>query len=209
MKKRLAITAIALSLAALLAVGASLAYLFVETKSVKNTFTYGDIKIDLWESQLKADGTLDTSVKLSAKTADQAQSGYKMIPGNNIAKDPTVLVEAGSEACWLFVEIVESDNFDDFMTYAIADGWTALAGESNVYWRLVETTGTPYAVLRGNEIHVNEGVLKTALNALTNETMPTLTFTAYAVQKANVADAAAAWAIAENDGASVTTAVGG
>ena len=65
-----------------------------------------------------------------------------------------------------------------------------------VYYRDVPAAAadTSFDVLAGNQVTVNTGVTKTQLNALTENTQPKLTFTAYAVQKDNVADAAAAWA---------------
>ena len=164
-----------------ISISATLAYLFVETTPVENTFEYGDINI-----------TLDESEDLD----------LKMIPGNTITKDPTVTVLKDSEACWLFVKIGESTNFDDFMTYEIADGWTALPGETNVYYREVPATeaDTEFAVLKDNKVLVKATVLKTELNALTEGTMPTLTFTAYAVQKDNVTSVADAWKLVGTKG---------
>lgn len=196
MKKKGIVIVLAMLLALCIGVGATLAFITVETQSIKNTFTYGDINIDLWEHKINADGlTLGTEV---IKTS---QSGFKMIPGNTIAKDPTVTVKAGSEACWLFIEIVKDNNFDYFMTFEIAggsDGWTALDGYTGVYYRAVGAvdTDTDFPVLKGNQVSVKNTVLKTDLNALSDTTLPTLTFTAYAVQQANVADATTAWEIA-------------
>ena len=184
MKKKLLIAVAAMALIVACVVGGSLAYLFVGTAPVVNTFEYGDINITLTESE-----NLD----------------LKMIPGSDIEKDPVVTVSANSEACWLFVKIEESANFDTFMTYEIDDGWTQGNGTdipADVYYRDVPATedDTEFAVLKDNKVLVKASVLKTDLNALTESTMPTLTFTAYAVQRANVADAAAAWAIAQNNG---------
>ena len=180
MKKGL-ILIIAVMTVVCISISATLAYLFVETNSVKNTFEYGDINI-----------TLDESKGLD----------LKMIPGNTITKDPAVTVLKDSEACWLFVKIDKSANFDDFMTYEIADGWTALPGETNVYYREVPATeaDTEFAVLKDNEVLVKATVLKTELNALTEGTMPTLTFTAYAVQKDNVTSVADAWELVGTEG---------
>ena len=88
------------------------------------------------------------------------------------------------------------------MTYEIADGWTALPGETNVYYREVPATeaDTEFAVLKDNEVLVKATVLKTELNALTEGTMPTLTFTAYAVQKDNVTSVADAWKLVGTEG---------
>lgn len=171
-KKVLSIVAVVLVLCC--AIGGTLAWLTDKTGPVVNTFTVGDINIELAESE-----NLD----------------LKMVPGNTITKDPKVTVKANSEACWLFVKVEKSSNFDNFMTYEMADGWTALPGVAGVYYREVAatTTATELSVLKDNSVLVKDSVTKADLNALTRDTFPTLTFTAYAVQKDNVADAATAW----------------
>lgn len=173
MKKKAWVSLVAVVLVLCCAVGGTLAWLTDKTGPVKNTFTVGDINIDLTET-----------------TKD-----YKMVPGNTIAKDPKVTVKDGSEACWLFVKVEKSTNFDSFMTYEMADGWTALPDVTGVYYREVAATtaATDFSVLKDNSVLVKDGVTKTMLNGLDETTFPTLTFTAYAVQKDNVADAAAAW----------------
>ena len=174
MKKKLTVSLAVLALVACMTAGATLAWLTAKTSSVTNTFTYGDINIELKET---------------------TGESYKMVPGNTIAKDPKVTVKANSEACWLFVKVEKSDNFDDFMTYGIADGWTKLDGVDGVYYREVtsSTTDTVYDVLSGNSVTVKTTVTKEKFNSLTSTTMPTLTFTAYACQKDNVSTAADAW----------------
>lgn len=173
MKKKV-ISIVAVVLVLCCAIGGTLAWLTDKTNPVVNTFTVGDINIDLDESK-----NLD----------------LKMVPGKTITKDPVVKVEANSEACWLFVKVEKSTNFNNFMTYIIADGWTALPSVDGVYYRQVAatTTATELSVLKDNSVLVKDSVTKADLNALTRDTFPTLTFTAYAVQKDNVADAATAW----------------
>ena len=163
------------------AVGGTLAWITDKTDSVTNTFTVGDINITLTESD-----NLD----------------LKMVPGNEIAKDPKVTVKTDSEACWLFIKVAESANFDDFMTYTIADGWTALSGETGVYYREVafSTSDQPFQVLKAGTgtdmahgcVAVKDTVTKQMLTA-DGFTKPTLTFTAYACQKDNIGTAALAW----------------
>jgi len=183
-KKILLASIIALSLALLVAVGGTIAYLFTETNDIVNTFTYGDINIDIKEF-----GSLATNGDLSFYGED---ANLKMIPGSDLAKDPSVIVKANSEACWLFVKITESANFDTFMTYAIADGWIALDGVDGVYYRAVDATtakaGAEYPVLLDNKVTVKTEVTKVMLNGLTESTYPTLAFHAYAVQQANIND---------------------
>lgn len=154
-------------------VAGTLAWLTDTTEPVVNTFTVGDINIELKET--------------TGKT-------YKMVPGIELVKDPAVTVKAGSEACWLFVKVEKSGNFDSFMTFEMADGWIALSGHAGVYYRNVDATNadTGFDVLKDNKVMVLETVTKTMLEgAKTNA--PTLTFTAYAVQKDGIADAATAW----------------
>lgn len=173
MKKKTFIIALCLALVVAFAAGGAIAWLTATTGTVTNTFTVGNIDIDLTET-----------------TTD-----YKMVPSNTIAKDPKVTVKAGSEACWLFVKIEKSANLDTFITYAVADGWTALTGVDGVYYREVAATtaDTSFDVLAGNTVTVKDTVTKENMDGLTAETYPTLTFTAYAVQSANVATAADAW----------------
>lgn len=173
MKKKTLALVLALTLLVAGVVGGTLAWLTDRTAEVKNTFTVGDINIGLTET-----------------TTD-----YKMVPGNTIAKDPTVTVKANSEACWLFVQVTESENLDTFITYAIAEGWTALPGVDGVYYREVPASAAdqPFSVLKGNTVTVNNTVTKAMLTAK-DFANPTLTFKAYAVQKDNVASASDAWA---------------
>lgn len=186
MKKKSLALVLALAMIVVCVVGGTLAWLTATTSEVKNTFTYGDINITLAETK----------------------TDFKMIPGYTIAKDPTVTVVKDSEKCYLFVKVVESDNFDDFMTYTIetgATGWTQGDGTnipSNVYYRVVEnsTTDKAFDVLKDNQVTVKDTVTKAMLNGLNADgaTQPTLTFTAYACQymKNNTESftAAEAWA---------------
>lgn len=180
MKKKATIAVVALALVLCFAIGGTLAWLVDKSDAVVNTFTYGDINIDLSES-----------------TGNE----YKMIPGNNITKDPKVTVEKDSEACWLFVKVEKSATYDSYLAdYAIATGWTALDGVAGVYYREVDAdtakTGTSYQVLAADTVTVLDSVEKSDMEAIKNGTVakPTLTFTAYAVQKDGFDTAALAWA---------------
>ena len=182
---------IALVLSAALIVGGAvagtLAWLTAQSQKIENTFTIGDINIDLTETfntDKNEDGTPD------------AWTG-KMVPGNELAKDPKVTVKSGSEASWLFVKVEKSSNLDTYIDYSIADGWTALDGKDGVYYREAAATDedVTYEVLKDSKVTVKEEVTKAQMEALkaTDAVQPTLSFTAYAVQKDNIADAAAAW----------------
>lgn len=173
MKKKLLASVVAIALVACCVIGGTLAWLTDKTDPVINTFTVGDVNIDLTETT----GT-----------------NYKVVPGTNITKDPKVTVEANSEACYLFVKI-ETTDWNNKMTYEVADGWTELKGQTGVYYRTVESSEAPqyFQVLKNDTVVVPGTLTESELETMETN-VPTLTFTAYAVQSENMADATAAWA---------------
>ncbi len=197
MKKGLIIAA-AMILAVCLGIGGTLAYIFAQTASVVNTFEYGDVNIDLKEDKLNSDGTLD-------KTTPVLKNEYKYVPGDTLNKRPYVIVKANSQACYLFVKVDVANNTfggldGDIVKWSVDASWTKLASADNVWYKEIGVTNTEtqYDILSGDKVTVNEKVTKTMIND-PNFKVPTMTFTAYAVQKANVANAAAAWAIANGN----------
>lgn len=201
MKKILA-AVLAAALCIGIGIGGTLAWLTDKTENVVNTFTVGNINIDLIETdnEVDEDGNANTN-------------DYKMVPGNTITKDPKVTVKANSEASWLFVKIEESGNLDDFIIYAVADGWIALTGVDGVYYREVDATeqDTSFDVIGNkgvngngtfvaNKVLVKDSVTKAMMDAIEDGTAnePTLTFTAYAVQKDNITTVDEAWTQAQN-----------
>lgn len=161
------------------AVGGTVAWLTAQTEPVVNTFTCGNINIDLTET----------------KPEDRQA---KIIPGVDIEKDPKVIVKANSEACWLFVKVEEEGTFTNEVTYFIDEGWTKGDDDTkipeNVYYRKVDavTSDKDFAVLKDNKIYVSENLTKEEIKDINDH--PTLTFTAYAVQKDGITDVADAWA---------------
>jgi hypothetical protein len=173
-------------------VGGTIDWLIATPDPVVNTFTYGDINIELSETDTQLDDDSDPNT-----------NDYKMMPGIKITKDPVVTVKAESEEMWLFVKLEKSSNFDTFMEYTVAADWTALSGVDGVYFQHitaeeVATADKEIAVIKDDTVTVKESVTKEMLNALdapgTTATYPTLTVTAYAVQYAGNATAADAWA---------------
>lgn len=171
-----AMLALTLVLAAYWAVGGTAAWLAAKSDPIASTFTFGDINITLTETD--------------------HQEQIKIIPGVDIPKDLKVTVLADSVDCWLFVKVEEAGTFvPDKVTYAIADGWTKGDGSpipENVYYRQVKgaTTDSVFSVLAGDKITVSETLTKADIENITD---PTLTFTAYAVQKEGINTAADAW----------------
>ncbi len=169
-------------------IGGSLAWLMTSTKPIVNVFTYGDIRITLTETK-----------------GEELTDGryFKMTPGKVIEKDPKISVLADSEDCWLFVKIEKSSDkaIDDFIEYAIADGWTALNGVEGVYYRTVDNSSAEqtFSVLKDDQVTVKGSVTQAMLQALNSTNYPKMTFTGYAVQRDMSIDAidsaAEAWAL--------------
>ena len=149
--------------------GGTLAWLTAKSETVTNTFTTSDIKVELTETN----------------------ETYKMIPGYKIHKDPAAKVLAGSEECYLFVKLEKSANFDNYLEFTPASGWEQLKTDKDgnaitdlIYYRKVLSAdiGTAYSVLANDQVTVKSSVTKADMNALTAQTYPTLTVTAYASQ---------------------------
>ena len=100
MKKKITAIFLCVALLAIAIVGASLAY-FTDTKSATNTFTVGNVKIDLIESKLHRQGnggTGDDSIPMP----DAAISGKKYIPeGQKAFTDAEIQADAETYADYL------------------------------------------------------------------------------------------------------------
>ena len=187
--KKTLVIILALTVTMVTAAGGTLAFLY-GTQNVKNTFTYGDIQIDLEETDtgLDPDQNPDTNQ-------------YPMLPGQPIHKDPKVTVYAGSLDCWLFVELTESWNFADYLSYTVADGWEPLEGVPGVFCRAVDAMAESqtFPVIKDDLIYMKESVTLGQLATLTDADYPTLTIKAYAIQRSaaieETATAQAAWAL--------------
>ena len=149
MKKKLTAIFLCVALAAIAIVGASLAY-FTDTDSATNTFTVGNVKIDLIESRYHRQGSGssgDTSIPAPTGTANGmkyvsdgatiftdeeiktdaanystyiGERGKNMVPGKNIAKSPYV-INTGSNDAYIRIRVmIPSD--------ANRDYWQARSG---------------------------------------------------------------------------------
>lgn len=188
-------------------VGGTLAWLKATTGPVTNTFTVGDIDIELKEHKLQANGTLDSNTEVTSENT------YKIVPGDEQPKDPFVRFTKDSEPCWLFVKVEEKNNTvgtsdKKYVTYSVDSGWTPLTDTDNdgkadngVYYKELDaltTTGTTYSILTNKKVSYSNTLTKEDLTKVTDSTKPQLVFTAYAVQLEAAADAAAAWEIANS-----------
>ena len=149
MKKKIVAICLCLALAAVAVVGASLAY-FTDTKSATNTFTVGNVKINLIESTYHRTGSdnagdmsvpdptakaagmefvpdgwtvfTDDEIKAdAAKYSDYiGKRGENMVPGRNVVKCPYVINEGANDAYVRIRVMVPSAANNDFV--AVKDG---------------------------------------------------------------------------------------
>lgn len=125
-KKKIAIAIAAAALAGTCAIGGTLAWL-TSTDQVSNTFTMGKITMDIKESPVNSEGTVDTE----APDVDTQPNAYKISPQATVLKDPNVTISADSEDCYVFVAIKNDlkgsvDGQEDpqkIATYTVTDAW--------------------------------------------------------------------------------------
>ena len=182
--------------AVLLVVGSvmgTLAYLQDSTELVENTFTVGEVQIELTETWNTDTDDDDVNDAWSAK----------LFPGKEYAKDPVVTVKANSEDCWLFVKVVEENNPATYLNYEYNwAGWTKL--EDGVYYISVasSTVDQSWHLLVGDKVTVKTNVVNADENVegtnnvnmpVNDAAAPSISFVAYAIQAEGFTTAQAAW----------------
>ena len=208
MKKKLLIMSVAMVLVCAFAVGMTIAYL-TSTDEVVNTFTVGNVQIELDEAKVDAYGEPVGSPAPRVK-----DNTYKLIPGHTYTKDPTVTVLEGSEESYIkmTVTVTKSDVLDDIFGTDGADLTSIFKGYDSANWIAKGNTEDTTADTRTYEFWYKEAVAApdgdVALDALFDSiTVPgtitkeqlatiegmTITVNAYAIQADGFADAADAW----------------
>lgn len=194
MKKKIVSVCLVVCLLATAIIGTTLAY-FTDTKEVTNTFTVGSVKITLDEAEVGDDG--------QALASGERTNGneYRLYPGKEYDKDPTITVAADSEDCYLFVKVVNGldglevaeGNGKTIAEQMKAKGWTLVTGETNVYMQ-----SRIYSA--GNEVVVFDTfTIDTAETATTLAKAGNVVITAYAVQADGFNTAAEAWTAARGE----------
>ena len=168
MKKKVIAICLCVDLAAVAVVGASLAY-FTDTKSATNTFTVGNVKIDLIESRYHRQGynsTNDSDIPAPDKTAsgmdyiangatiysnDEIKTdaenyldyitkrGENMVPGKKIAKSPYV-INTGANDAYIRIRVM-------IPSYANREYWRAYSGG------VIDSQFCSTAILSGEFMH--------------------------------------------------------
>ena len=82
--------------------------------TVVNTFTVGSVNITLDETDVTIYGVQDTETRVKANV-------YKLIPGHEYIKDPTIHVAEGSEQSYYFAKI--QNDLGTNVVFELNDGW--------------------------------------------------------------------------------------
>lgn len=142
-KTKLLTTLGAVALIGAIGIGSTFAYLTSETGTVKNTFTVGNVKIDLKESEvIKTDGQYADND--GANNWSVRENKYEnLIPGDEMVKDPTVIVEKNTvvanvfvavkldETGWSYNDTTRKFTCGEFSTDAVTSDWTYYTAEKN------------------------------------------------------------------------------
>lgn len=213
MKKRTIALLMAVVMLFGVAVGGTVAWLTAKSSTVTNTFTVGDINIVLDEADVNITEGNKVIYKEFVKgnvavdnlaDADRVQGNeYELIPGAEYFKDPKVTVLAGSEPCYVYVKVTETNNDADTIVFGIdTENWTLVSGYTDLYRYNTKLDAASEAkqtvsVIKNSQISISEALTKEVMHPTTGTyAKPQLDFIAAAVQseniEASVADAKAA-----------------
>lgn len=173
--------------AVLLVVGsvmATMAYLQSKTGTVTNTFSVGNVSITMDEAQVDEYGKpIAGAARIPNAESTKTGNAYKLIPGHNYMKDPTIHVAGDSEDCWLFIElkndIAEIESGTTIADQLTANGWKQL-GPEGIYYHDIATGGS-------NIKTFEDFTIKSDAN-IANYADKTIEITAFAVQEDGFVD---------------------
>lgn len=191
---RVLMVALAVVLAVCCATGGTIAWLTSTPDAVSGTFVIGNINITLSDESK----TLNTE---TANTIDVSNAVTSYTPGQTIESKPTITVEAGSEACFIFIHIKEENNSfgnnEQVIQWTLNDSdndtnktWFAVQGHAGYYCTTLKkkpTENKTYTLFKDGKLTVNSSLTNEIISAKTFGN-PAITITAAAVQMENIPD---------------------
>lgn len=185
----------------------TIAYL-TANDTVANTFTVGQVAINLDEAKVTEDGEAVTS-------AERVKANrYKLLPGHTYTKDPTVTVLSGSESSYIKMTVTfnKANELDAIFAPNGADLTSIFNGYDDANWIAKGNTKNTTANTRTYEFWYKEAVVApttdvkldalfksiTVPNDITGEQLATIqgmtiTVNAYAIQADGFTTAKDAW----------------
>ena len=195
---------------AVAAVGGTVAWLTSTPAAVTNTFTTAGIEITLIETK-NPDGTENKEGDVVKPVTNWSA---QLVPGKTYAKNPVVSVVRPETDVdiYLFVKVDEKNmtvsESKDYLQYQLTltgeNGWTNGTGEdgipTNVWYRTVtaDSTALSWQLLVGDQVQVNPELTKEEIPDKNSPNLPSLTFTAYAIQVEGFDTPAKAWTEVSN-----------
>lgn len=167
-------------------IAGTLAYL-TANDSVTNTFTVGNVSITLDEAKVDENGdAVAPELRVDENT-------YKLLPGKEYDKDPTIHVSDTSEDCYVFVKVENGlsaiEGGTTIVQQMTAHGWTVIDADDGIYGKTAPVSaGTDVVVFENFTINstANAETLKAYAHA-------EIKVTAYAIQADGFESAQDAW----------------
>ena len=182
-KKKVFVTVLCAAALVIASVLGTMAFL-TSTDEVNNTFTVGNVEITLDEAPVNDAGVIQAGNRVKENT-------YKLIPGHEYTKDPTVHVTANSEDSWIFVKVedgltaIETD--PTIASQITTNGWTALDGVAGVYYKEYTSKATAEDMVVFEKFKLKDDA------EVAHYAQAKIKVTAYAIQKDGFESAIAAW----------------
>ena len=169
-------------------IAGTIAYL-TSTVTIQNTFTSGKVAITMDEAKVNENGKApDKTIRVTGTTGENAEAAnsYKLLPGKTYDKDPIIHVEAGSEVCYLFIEVVNELKAIEKPGVTVeeqltANHWTKLNEGENV-WFYKDTIDARKANAAIDVKTFETFTVNETFTDLTSYNDKKITVTAYAVQ---------------------------
>lgn len=221
MKKKSLITMVlSLALVAIIGTGATLAYLSANSNKVTNTFTVGSGYDDKVNGLYVDEHKIDENNKATSELTREKNEYSKILPGDKLAKDPTVHFTKGPDS-YIFVNVTgmseekvtgTENALFTYLESKLGKGfdkgaWEKADGQLTINGVYVYKVNDSYKVAAGTElaplftgVELNKNVAEAQFNTLksTAQGISAITIQAAAVQFDNVNDKAEAFTLVKD-----------
>ena len=124
---------------------------YTANDEITNTFTVGNIEMTLTETKIGTENEM---------TSEDQQ--YKIVPGVDIKKDPTVTIQANSEDCYVFVQVLDSlTDVDGISIEEYGDKWELKDANSHIYQYKFAEGDKAYVVPKSDKDTTLQAVFET------------------------------------------------
>lgn len=153
--KKMMTMLLALGLVTATGVGASLAFMTDNTGELQNKFTFANgIQMQLDEDKVDPETHLVVKDGTDAIIAGETPTGNtynNILPGDELHKDPTVTIKAGSPDCYVFVSVKNPSS--DKLSLNIGKSWKVVEKVNNdtTIYVYVDSSNSPLVVKKSDK----------------------------------------------------------